>query len=106
MCFVRLVELSRNRGVCSMKLTIAGGGEVIPPLIDHARIDRHFAIDLFCEVAHGDISKQCKAHIETSNRSFGQFTRYTRERFDLAKMESENFGDDAVGCSGLRWGME
>jgi uncharacterized protein YjiS (DUF1127 family) len=76
---------------------------MIPPLPDHARIDRHFAIDLFAEAAKGDVTKQCKAHIETVNRSFGQLNRYTRERFDLARMESENLGDDAgFMCSGLR----
>lgn len=45
-------------------------------MIDHARIDRHFAIELFTEAAKMDIAQLAKAHIETSNRSFGQRIRY------------------------------
>lgn len=66
----------------------------------------HTHTDRLAAAAHADIAQLAKAHIETSNRSFGQHIRYTRERFDLAKMETENFGDDAGCCSGLRWGDE
>lgn len=74
-------------------------------MIDHEKIDRHFAVELFCEAAKQDIRTLCKDAIESSNRSFGQLARYARERFDLAKMEAENFGDDALGCSGVVVGM-
>jgi hypothetical protein len=74
-------------------------------MIDHAMIDRHFAVELFTECHMMDIRKMCKAIIETSNRSWGQKIRYTREQFDLAKMETENLGDDAgMMCSGIQWG--
>lgn len=79
---------------------------MITPLIDHARIDRHFAIELFAEAGKTDIRKACKEAIETSNRSFGQMIRQHRERMERVAMESENMGDDAVGCSGLSWGDE
>ena len=72
---------------------------MITALEDQDRIDRHFAIELFAEAAKMDIRKTCKDEIESSNRRFGQLNRYTRVRFDLAKMETENFGDDA-GCWG------
>lgn len=79
---------------------------MITPLPDHARTDRHFSVELFAEAAKMDVAKQCKEAIESSNRSFGQMIRQHRERMDRAMMETENMGDDAVGCSGLAWGNE
>lgn len=66
---------------------------MITPLTDHARIDRHFAIELFTEAAKMDIRKTCKEAIESSNRSFGQMDRQHKERIARVLLSDEMMGD-------------
>lgn len=65
---------------------------MISPLPNHARIDRHFAVELFCEAAKQDIARYCKQAVETSNRSFGQMIRQHERRMSLL-LSDDNLGD-------------
>jgi hypothetical protein len=49
-------------------------------MIDHARIDRHFAIELSVAMATADMRLKCKALTEHSNRKFGQMIRQHEAR--------------------------